>query len=364
MKSKIFSILFALTLVLGLSLALAVPAVSAAGPSFMTTTGSGTAVWSTAASHSGTYSALLTATFPDSASAGVPVNNILLKDITQLSFWYNHLVCTPASGHVLGPDMVLIMHDPISGHYYLAGRGGAAASVGVWIEANPITPTNFASSSTWWYGTWDGTNYASLTPGGGVATFALLQAALPATTVVLGVSVNLDPPGSGSTGSVYVDDIMVNNINYDLEPTSSTTVYGTIVGPTIVITAPSGFALPTFHAGWNTGSSATAGTVTVTAGSDGSSAWTVEAKSTVPQMASSVNLADFLLIGQSTIGPWFIANGGAGTVEGTLYSGALTYSGTGLTGSLPFAVDQFITPSDSTPGVYTITITFTGSVTP
>jgi hypothetical protein len=91
----------------------------------------------------------------------------------------------------------------------------------------------------------------------------------------------------------------------------------------------------------------------------------VEAKSTVPQMAyNSVNLADFLLIGQSTSGPWFIANGGAGTVEGTSYSGALTYSGNGLTGSLPFAVDQFITPSDSTPGTYSITITFTGSVAP
>ena len=61
--------------------------------------------------------------------------------------------------------------------YYVAGRGGASSSVGSWLEADPITPTNFAGTSTWFCVrvNVDLTIIESLTPEGGYATFDALK---------------------------------------------------------------------------------------------------------------------------------------------------------------------------------------------
>jgi len=169
-----------------------------------------TAEWTNADSHTGSYSALLTAANPNQAAVGVPVN-IPLANINQLSFWYRHKTCNPATGHVLGPDMDLILYDSANNNYYLAGRGGAVASVGDWLEADPIEGTNFATTSTWFWGSCnaDLSNYKHI----GAGSFIELQNVLPDTTVVY-VGVMLDPPGDGGKGSVYVNDITVNNVTY------------------------------------------------------------------------------------------------------------------------------------------------------
>ena len=244
MKRKIFSILFALVLVLSFSLVAAVPAAAVSGDVEFTTEGSGTWAWSTDAFHSGSYSVLLTATNPDSASVGVEVEQTPLADITQLSFAYNHQICNPATGHVLGPDMVLILTDGIL--FYVAGRGGALDSGGIWQEANPITGTNFAGTSRWWYGSLTGTDITSYTKTDSGLTFAGLQSALSG-AAVLYAAVNLDPPGAGSSGSVYVDDITVNDTTYDLEPPAAVAgveITSTGQGPYIV-DVEQGFSIKT-----------------------------------------------------------------------------------------------------------------------
>jgi uncharacterized repeat protein (TIGR02543 family) len=155
-------------------------------------------------------------------------------------------------------------------------------------------------------------------------------------------------------------------------PTGIVVVNGDDVAPTVSISAPINFSLdtgngpnatPMMVAGWNTVASPNAGAVTLVQGSSEKAVYTVTAQSGSPYMNNgSTNLQNYLLIGQSTSGPWYIANGGSGAVQGTNYSGILTYTGT-LTGSLPFAADQYVTPTDAQ-GNYTATIVFTASVVP
>jgi len=161
--------------------------------------------------------------------------------------------------------------------------------------------------------------------------------------------------------------------------TGTSVVTGTFVGPSASLSAPSGISFGTFKPGWNTASAAQAGTVTV-GGSAGAANWTVTAQNTANQpflMNGTAALTDYLLIGPSTSGAWFIANGGTGTYgnpgltgntgnTGTL-TGALTYNSVaGASGSLSFAAAQFITPNDvnAPAGNYSNTITFTLSIMP
>ncbi len=220
---KLVSIL--LTLAVAVSLLVMPAVVNADSPSAVgfSTEGDGTAVWSDAASHSGSYSVLLTAANPDSAAVGIPIVPVWLwlADVEQLSFWYNSESYLPGTGTIVGPDMDLILLDG-SHQHYLAGTGGAVDSGGAWWGADAISGAHLTPSGTdaiWWYGTWDGTDpatYVSVTSGSHI-TFADLKAAL-SDAVVLGVVVNLDPPSVDGSGSVYVDDITVNDVTYDLEP--------------------------------------------------------------------------------------------------------------------------------------------------
>jgi parallel beta-helix repeat protein len=158
------------------------------------------------------------------------------------------------------------------------------------------------------------------------------------------------------------------------------TVSGLAVGPSVTMSAPGSFNLNgtngAMGAGWNTGTAAP-GNVTFTQGTDGAGTWTVTAQSGSPFMTNGTGtpLTDYLLIGKTSIsGPWFIANGGSGTVGGTgmigmtglsgPISGALTYNGSALTAPLNFYAAQFITSSDTTLGNYTNTITFTATCMP
>jgi len=248
MKGKLVSVL--LTLAVAVSL-MVMPAVTSANPSSVqfVTTGNATAEWSTDTSHSGYYSVLLTAASPDSASVGIPVNTPL-ANITGLSFWYNHSVCTPAAGHVVGPDLVLILVNTTS-QYYLAGRGGADCSVGTWQEADAINGTKFAESSVWWYGSFDGANLTTYQHVG-AGNFSVLKADGNLTdAMVLYVGVNLDPPGDGGSGSVYVDDITVNGVSYNLEPSATVGLSAKIEEITAISVNPPSIDYDTISPGYD-----------------------------------------------------------------------------------------------------------------
>ena len=201
-------------LVLAVSLLMVPAAVSADTSSIQfKTDGIATAVWTTEAFHTGSYSAKLTATTPDSAGVGIPYGGPL-SAITGLSFWYNHEDYNPGTGHILGPDMVLVLFDgPTT---YIAGTGGAVESIGEWREADAKLGTNLTPSGAgeeiWWYGTMSGITFMPLGAG---LTFNGLQGALQ-NAQVLYVGVNLEPPDG--SGAVYVDDITVNGETYDFEP--------------------------------------------------------------------------------------------------------------------------------------------------
>jgi hypothetical protein len=188
----------------------------------------------------------------------------------------------------------------------------------------------------------------------------------------------------GAEGTSEITNITINGAGATLVPVSysssngSSVIAGTLAGPTASITAPSNIAFGTFAPGWNV-ETATPGEVTV-GGSAGAANWSVTAENTSNQpylMNGANTLTDYLLLGSSTSGPWFIANGGTGTYgdtgltgntehTGTL-TGALTYNNVGgASASLPFAAAQFITPNDANnpAGSYTNAITFTVSITP
>jgi hypothetical protein len=153
--------------------------------------------------------------------------------------------------------------------------------------------------------------------------------------------------GSGSSKSIFHSKEGANKpqliINYT-------------VPSTISVTAPSDITCNTFTYGDNINSSTSAGSVTVTTGNDNPTGWSVTAKD-INQSSDSgkmltggtIPLTDKLQISK----------------DGGTYANADTgvvYTGTGLTGSLPFYAKQNITNGE-TSGSYTITIEFSGSIT-
>ena len=118
--------------------------------------------------------------------------------------------------------------------------------------------------------------------------------------------------------------------------------------------------------------SVTAGKVTVTPGTSGTINWTVTAQATTgntPGKMSSgtTDLTYWLLIGKDLAGPWYNANGStdAGTVNGTPYdAGPLTYTDTTSQGTIDFCALQWMETTDTKPGTYSATITFTASCLP
>ena len=234
MKRKIFSVLFALVLVLSFSLVTAVP-VAAADPGDIefSTAGDGIAEWSTEQAYSGSYSVKFhtdTWDWTYKYAVGIPVDDIPLNELTELSYWRNGVSFLPKIMDYAPPAVLLcidanndgkldfdtdgtLSEDPsLMGDDAIFGIGADWVETDIgWIEVNGLT------NSYWMYGgvwTIDKTGYH-----GGWVTYSSLQEFTgsgpidPTDHVMLVVIA-----GGNPDGDVYIDDLTINGIPYEFEP--------------------------------------------------------------------------------------------------------------------------------------------------
>jgi len=131
---------------------------------------------------------------------------------------------------------------------------------------------------------------------------------------------------------------------------------GTNLDAVMTITPPTMPSFGYFVFGWNSIWSSPDGSVTVVNNSDNPTGWTVTAQDIgsygymrVGGVGGSVYLGSRLEISPDG-GNWYYADAGC------------TWSGSSFPGALPFYANQYITNGDQA-GLYTIIITFTGSLT-
>lgn len=245
---KIFGILFATVLAVSLIL---VPAVVSASPGIeLNAVGDGTAQISTATAHSPTHSARLYVKdgSVDWAEVSIPVD-IALKDITELKFWEYIASYAPNGWSVnvaLGIDAdgdSVFEADVAEWHvgsnaWTLAALNGDTFVEMDGVSGNPATgswsETDALSVAQWWTPDNSGAGFAKSdaypwTFYGSLADFVGLflpdtnQTSLitDADARVLCVKLLIGGSGSWMDETAYVDDVTINGVTYDFEPTSS-----------------------------------------------------------------------------------------------------------------------------------------------
>ena len=207
MKKKIFGILFALVLVLSMSL-VAVPAVAADPLSAdinFSSSGSATVEWSDTTAYSGSYSVHLVSP-ADGSGAGVALRlnpQIRFGDITSASYWYYNTLDASANPYFL----FALCPEQGGGHsdvdtLVILYPGSITLTQNVWSEADLTSGSaNFHWGPPW--DTYDGTG-----------NLAAAQAAL-GNKYVYSLAPNV---GTGPAGDGYVDDIEINGSTYTMEP--------------------------------------------------------------------------------------------------------------------------------------------------
>jgi hypothetical protein len=168
--------------------------------------------------------------------------------------------------------------------------------------------------------------------------------------------------GNGTVA--WVDKATIGGVTYDFVVNhGTTTVGGTVTGPSISVTAPSAIDFGPFASATNSKWADTAGSVSVTLGSSETASWQVTATDQYTgtgtgHMYNGAFLTNPLGISSDAVN-WKVAGGSAWNGYG---SGPLTYSGSGASGSLPFAAQQTIVAGDAA-GTYSITIVFSATIT-
>lgn len=238
MKKK-FGIVLALILAVSLIL---VPAAVSASPGIgLNAVGSGTAEISIATAKSPTHSVKLYVEdgVADWAEVSIPVN-IALRDITELKFWeriqsygssgwrvqVNLGIDVDNSGSfdadlpawhrtgasaALGGDSFIALEQPV---------GGPSPATGSWVFVDSLNET------MWW------------SPTVAYSTKADFLAALPSSggitldSIVREVILQIGGSGSWMDETAYIDDVTINGVTYDFEPTSSVGL--TVAVPNIV----------------------------------------------------------------------------------------------------------------------------------
>jgi len=246
MKKKIFSILFALVLVVSMSLVTAVPAAAVdPGDVELSTVCDGTAEWATEQAHSGSYSVKFHAENwgEDGFAVGIPVD-IPLNEIAELSYWRNG-VSFPAGWDYAPPAVLLCIDANNDGKLdfgtqealevmfaweksSLLGDDAILGIEGDWVETDigwikvDVLAKSWLWGGAWWF---DKTGWS------GWVTCPSLQVFTGFGTSDTGYPCPIDPTdnvmlvaiaGGNPDGDVYVDDITVNEVMYDLEPAPAT----------------------------------------------------------------------------------------------------------------------------------------------
>ena len=191
-------------------------------PFTLSSSGTGSAQWTTGDFHTGSYSVeLATSSPPDYAGVGFsPVAGLggydgTLDSMTSLSFWYKHSTYAGWCGPRISLMVVSGMQD------YMAVTGCAVNSTG-WKQADAISgvkDTDWYTAGTgnqiWWYGTWDGVDPATYVQVDGPIDFGTLQTALTGATVQsAAVYMGVVDGSSVLAGSACVDDPEVNGVTY------------------------------------------------------------------------------------------------------------------------------------------------------
>jgi hypothetical protein len=225
MKRKILNVLFALVLVLGLSLVMAAPAAATATtfnvvPFTLYTGDNGTAAWSTVHKYTGSSSVLLTHHATNVGSdyvQFVPAAGVTLADITTIdadpewSFWY-YASAAP------GPQLELKFTDPSSSGYVevtlMPAQVGACA-----INTGTEVSVLAASGRAIWYGVGETGTAFNWETEAGVYTLADVEALINAETGVADASdwvltrVRAELWEAGAR-TCYIDDITIDGTTY------------------------------------------------------------------------------------------------------------------------------------------------------
>ncbi len=236
MKRKIFNILIAMVMVLGLSL---VPAMALGvveeGSTYigykLVESGDGTAAWSTTSELLGDYSVELvggaTQGGDDYAAVVITLDGtMLLADVD--TFIYNYTFAS-APGDGYGPHMCFYTHDPNDDQTADISLYSGVPVAGVDIHGTAFGGTPGAAGlntvtvipTTTGFGFYGTENETAIAEGFAVVrTLADFQAATGFEDLVIDrIQVEYGWWGAGDASEpAYIDDITLNTINYDLEP--------------------------------------------------------------------------------------------------------------------------------------------------
>jgi hypothetical protein len=282
---RLFSILFALVLVLSLSLVTAVVSADP-GPRIgfwqSSEPASGTAEFSTTYSHSASYSAHLEAYVAyapndyHEAYVANPTGVTLLNDLASVSLWY---YC-PAGDNDVAPliDVWLDTNGvystdfpPTGDDEWLLGMIDDVTTPGAWVEVT-------LSEITWVRAT-GGTVYGAGSAGLTAAKAETNSGIYDTLGVCPLLAIGIETGGPGTYISsraydqdFYIDDLKINDVTYDLGPTSSVGLTAEVPSIIAISVTPTSIDFGTLYPGQS--SSITTVTVenigTVTVGVDAS----------------------------------------------------------------------------------------------
>jgi hypothetical protein len=214
-----------------------------------------------------------------------------------------------------------------------------------------ISVSGIADGATYTLGqvvtaTWSAVDGTGSGHGSGVTGVAAVTATNDGVPITSGSAINTSTAGTHT--------LVVNATDLADNTATITVTYTVNALPSITITAPSAIDFGKFSQ-TNVASSLTNGTVTVTGTF---TSWSVTAISAAP---SALQTNGYMYNGSTVLADQFNIS-----EDGTTWSPAstgITYTGKTTSGSLPLWASQNIEHSDRVSGDYTVTITFTGSIT-
>ena len=201
--------------------------------------GDGTAEWTDEQAYSGNYSVKFHAVNwgEDGFALSIPVDNIPLNELTELSYWRNGVSFLPKTYDYAPPSVLLcidanndgvldfgineaLSYGPLGDDAILViGDDWTATDVG-WSEVDVLTK-DWRYGMAWWIDKngWSGwLTYSSLEGFIAAGGFGPSDAGFPCTIDPADHIMLIVIAGGNPDGDVYIDDITINGETYDLEP--------------------------------------------------------------------------------------------------------------------------------------------------